>query len=671
VSKHEGLTPSSAPAAAPKHRPDIDGIRAVAVLLIVLDHAGVAHVRGGFVGVDVFFVLSGYLITSQLVASRDVRFVTLLREFYARRARRILPALALVTICTLILGQLVLLPTGEQQDLSKSAIASSLFVSNLYFLRVARDYFAGPSELQPLLHTWSLSVEEQFYLFWPLLLTLLWTAQRRLASVTREFLVTTGIGVVAVVSFLLSTYWSHVSQPVAFFATPSRVWELGIGGLVAQYLRYRRDVLRFSSTQSVVGAAAILLAGILFSPKTPFPGVAALLPVIGTALLIISGNGNDATPASRVLSLPSMRFIGTVSYSWYLWHWPLLAIARATDLGQHRVGRDVGLIFLALGLATISTRWVENPIRFQRVRFFRGTTTSLLAGAAATLLVLAVATAEWRTAHEYYQDTIATRSWKCAERASLSTTGPCLLSNGKKSLVFLVGDSHADHWSPAVAKWANRVGAKAIERAFPGCPSILVAYPSGTPMPPSFAPSSKCAAFGKRSIDEIRSGAERAAHTSVIISAHWNSRVSASSSLYEIVGPGLDQVLDSLDSSHIRALIIGQTPEFAYSIPSCVARRGGDFCRVPRNSFDAQKSPVDSMLKSVVARHTNARFWDPVNVFCGVAWCSPSDGDTLLFRDTDHLSRQGALAGSRLLEPYLDWLLDFARSARDFASRVE
>jgi hypothetical protein len=157
----------------------------------------------------------------------------------------------------------------------------------------------------------------------------------------------------------------------------------------------------------------------------------------------------------------------------------------------------------------------------------------------------------------------------------------------------------------------------------------------------------------------------------VIISAHWNSSVSASSSLYEIIAADLDQVLDSLDSSHIRALVIGQTPEFTYSIPSCVARRGTEFCRVPRNSFDAQKSPVDSMLKSVVARHTNARFWDPADVFCGVAWCSPSDGDRLLFRDTDHLSRRGALAGSRFLEPYLDWLLDFAPSARDLASRVE
>jgi hypothetical protein len=544
-------------------------------------------------------------------------------------------------------------------------------VSNIYFLRLASDYFARLSELQPLLHTWSLSVEEQFYLFWPLLITLLWAAQRRFASASREFLVTGGISAIALVSFFLSTYWSYVSQPLAFFATPSRVWELGAGGLVAQYLRSRRNVLPFSATLSIIGAAGIVLAGVMFSPKTPFPGIAALLPIIGTALLIISGNNNEATPASRVLSLPAMRFLGTVSYSWYLWHWPLLAIARTTDLGQHRLGRDVALIVLALGLATISTRWVENPIRFQRVRFFRGTTTSLLAGAAATVLVLAVATAEWRTAHEYYQDTIANRSWKCAEKASLSTTGPCLLANGKKSLVFLVGDSHADHWSPAVAKWANRVGAKALERAFPGCPSILVAYPSGTPMPPSFAPSSKCAAFGKRSIDEIRSGAERGAHTSVIISAHWNSRVSESSSLYEIIGPDLDNVLDSLESSHIRALVIGQTPEFKYSIPSCVARRGGDFCRVPRNPFEAQKSPIDSMLKSVVARHANARFWDPANVFCGVAWCRPSAGDTLLFRDTDHLSRQGALAGSRLLEPYLDWLLDFAPSARDFASQVE
>ena len=641
-----------------RHRDAIDGLRAVAVLLIVLYHAGVPHVGGGFIGVDVFFVLSGFLITSQLVEARSLPFKKLIREFYARRARRILPALALVTLVTLIVGRLVLLPSGEQQDLSKSALASSLFLSNVYFMKVATNYFAGPSELQPLLHTWSLSVEEQFYLFWPLWLTALWALGTRVAHRRPEAVVTGGIAAATVASFFASAHWAATAPSVAFFATPSRVWELGCGALLSQFLRGRSRGVPRGFVIGILGAIAIASAGVLFTRETQFPGFAALAPVMGTCLLIIAAHSDETTGVTRFLSLKPMRFVGGISYSWYLWHWPLLAIARTADLGQHNLGRDVGLIILAFGLAAASTLWFENPIRFQQVQFVRGATKSLWMGAVATAIVLVSAGFEWKTARQYYRYALAPLSWGCAEKATFSTSGPCLLSLGAKGPVYLTGDSHADHWSAAIAQWAKSVDATAIERALPSCPTLLAAYVDQKTTSDGFYFPPGCQAFALAAMHELRSTAEKRGSGFAILAVHWNSLVSGSSSVTKTLRPALDNALDSLDRSGVRVVVIGQTPEFDYAIPACVARRGADFCRVTRIAEEDRNEAVNVMLRSAVASHTNARLWEPTQSFCDARWCYPVKGDMLLFRDKDHLTPGGALTGGRLLDPVLNWLFE-------------
>jgi peptidoglycan/LPS O-acetylase OafA/YrhL len=253
-----------------QYRPDVDGLRACAVVAVVLYHVGVPGISGGFIGVDVFFVISGFLITSQLISESHSTSYSLIVDFYARRARRILPSLALVTSATLILGWVFLLPDGEQQNLAKSAIASALFVSNIFFWQVNNDYFADRAELQPLLHTWSLSVEEQYYLVWPALLLILWAVERY-CRLRANCLVAGAVLIFSISSFVLSIHWAGASPLSAFFLTPSRVWELGTGAALSLIIS-KNNRAALSESFRLIGLSLILIAATVYTARTPFPG---------------------------------------------------------------------------------------------------------------------------------------------------------------------------------------------------------------------------------------------------------------------------------------------------------------------------------------------------------------------------------------------------------------
>ena len=354
-----GLSPISAPplgilegtktAAALGYRPDIDGLRAIAILTVVGSHVGLPWWSGGYVGVDVFFVISGFLITSLLVTEAVQYRRIHLWAFYARRVRRLLPAFLTVLLGTLLLGAIYLVSLdGEQQGLAKSAIAAVLLNANHYFWHATGGYFDRPAELQPLLHIWSLSVEEQYYLIWPVALIGLLYWQPRF-DYRRK--VAAALFFVAFVSFLFSVWCLSRTQSAAFYLMPARAWELAIGAIAALI------PLQAQSSRSAIvgialgygGLAAIAFAVTMYNQTTPFAGGAALLPVLG-AVAIIAGNGlaPNGLP-TRLLSSKAMVGIGLVSYSWYLWHWPLLAITRtvrpgAPDLPRDFLfGRDLGI----------------------------------------------------------------------------------------------------------------------------------------------------------------------------------------------------------------------------------------------------------------------------------------------------------------------------------------
>lgn len=334
-----------------QYRAEIDGLRALAVIPVVLFHAGIVGFSGGFVGVDIFFVISGYLITSIILSEQQKERFTL-AGFYERRARRILPALMLVVLLSTVAAWYLLLPT-ELVDYGKSLASVGVFASNILFWTQS-DYFAATSEFIPLLHTWSLAVEEQFYLIFPVFMI------GTVATVKfRRLLV---LGIVAILS-LMFCEWAWRNAPEAnFFLAPSRIWELLAGVFCAFYLQQPREQ---SSVLNQVGSGAGFLMLVysitVFDKSIPFPSVYALLPVLGTALIILFTDKD--TLVGRLLSLPFIVGIGLISYSAYLWHQPLFVFARLNSLDELSVSTLLGLSVLAFIMAYISWRYVEKPFR--------------------------------------------------------------------------------------------------------------------------------------------------------------------------------------------------------------------------------------------------------------------------------------------------------------------
>ena len=341
-------------------RPDIEGLRAVAVIVVVLFHARISRFAGGYVGVDVFFVLSGFLITRLLLREVATTGTISLPRFWARRARRLLPASCVVVVVTVVASQVMLAPIA-QRPLATDAVAAGAFVVNFVFAGRLGDYFASqlgrtPS---PLLHFWSLAVEEQFYLFWPL--TLLGLSRR-----PRKYrrLVTTMMGLVAVASFLICIWMTRTHPTGAFYLLPSRMWELAIGGLIAAGgTAWQLVSPQARAVAGWIGVAGVATAVLTFDGSIAFPGSAALLPVLGTALIVVSG-GSDAAPFAPVAILRHqvLQWIGRRSYAIYLWHWPALVLAEAR-WGPLSLAQRFIAIGFALALAAASLRLVEDPVR--------------------------------------------------------------------------------------------------------------------------------------------------------------------------------------------------------------------------------------------------------------------------------------------------------------------
>jgi peptidoglycan/LPS O-acetylase OafA/YrhL len=367
-----------------QYRREIDGLRALAVVPVILFHAGFSAFSGGFVGVDVFFVISGYLITS-IIISEQLQGSFTLAGFYERRARRILPALFLVLACTLPFAWLWLLP-AEMKSFSESLIAVSVFASNIFFWRTS-GYFDSDAELQPLLHTWSLAVEEQYYVFFPLLLILLVRVPRRwLASL---------LAVAALVSLAMAQLAVAVRPTATFYLLPTRGWELMIGALVALYLLNRPHPPQQRWLDETLAASGLLLISVgifAFDRQTPFPSAYTLVPTVGAALIIVFAL--PATWVGKLLGSRGFVGIGLVSYSAYLWHQPLLALARQEALEEPPRWLLASLAGASLILAFLSWRYVERPFR-TRGRFSRREIFAL--GLAGSALVAAIGLAGMRT----------------------------------------------------------------------------------------------------------------------------------------------------------------------------------------------------------------------------------------------------------------------------------
>lgn len=363
------------------YRKDIDGLRALAVVPVLLFHAGFSWLPGGYTGVDIFFVISGYLITAILLNEMQQQRFSML-GFYERRARRILPALFIVVLCCLPLAWFCLLP-ADMVSFSQSLVALAGFVSNIFFWS-ERGYFGTATELKPLVHTWSLAIEEQYYLLFPLLLLLLAKSKRRFMLV---------LSLICATSFALGVWVTALHADSAFYLLPTRLWQLMVGSIVAGLMFYRiKQQKPAGITASLLAWCGLAMLGygmLFFSSSTAFPGYAALLPTLGTALLIY--NLQPHFVLARLLSLPLLTGIGLISYSLYLWHQPLFAFYRHSSTA-HSSWHFAMLIVLSVVLAYLSWRCIEQPWR-DKQRFSRKTVFS--AALTGLVLIAAVGLAGW------------------------------------------------------------------------------------------------------------------------------------------------------------------------------------------------------------------------------------------------------------------------------------
>lgn len=645
------------------YRKDIDGLRAIAILSVVAYHAGLPGVQGGFVGVDVFFVLSGYLITSLLLAEARKDGTISSRSFYARRIRRLFPALFVVVCVTSILGFFILLPVfDEQQDLARSGIATALYVSNFYFWLRSPGYFDQSSDLKPLLHTWSLSVEEQFYMIWPLIvLTTVGVARRQQWDLGRALLVATVTILVA--SLAWSIAQTQTNQTAAFYLLPSRAWELATGATLALWLPgvVRRSALAGGAC-SLIGVSAVILAVVVFTPDMRFPGYLAVLPVIGTALVVIGGHLATDNPVQRVLTMRPMVFIGLLSYSWYLWHWPLLALSRAHALQEVNLVRDLSIVALSLLFAYLSYRLVENPIRFGRPGPFNRTETTLAAGVVISLVMCVPAgvLGAWAkfvgSKQPEFQPLFAARNDRPSLRSKCHQSPPfvrlayaenCITGEGGRppSLV-LWGDSHADHLSPLMQEFtAQTANTRVLVRSFTGCPP-LAKFETG-----DSRQDEACRLFNEAVASEITE-LSQVGLRGVVLSGRWLD-VFGAPRLQAISGQPagehlslssptnvdhLTAMIDRLTALGLRVIIVAPMPEPRFDVPRCLARRTLGECSVERRLADAQRGDVVRSLSQLKSRWPGVQVLDLVDSLCNEDKCPAVKGGRILFLDDDHLT---------------------------------
>ena len=358
-----------------KFRADIQGLRAVAVLLVALNHAGVGFLKGGYVGVDVFFVLSGYLITGVLISDAAKHRRVSIATFYVRRARRILPAATLTLLVTAVASYSILNVVRAKEALT-DIIWSAGFAANVHFSNMGTDYFAQDQPASPLRHFWSLAVEEQFYFVWPTVVAVVvfgWVTLRQRHHITEKALIR--LLVVISLIFIASLAWSihqtRTEPTNAYFSTFARAWELALGaGLATIAIRLERLPGNLRLAMGWIGLAAIVAAAVVLSDSTPYPGSAALLPTVGAALMIAAGvaSKQPRLGAGGLLSVRPMRYVGDLSYTFYLWHWPVLVLAKAKHGESLSLGANLGLLVAALALSAVTYTYIENPLRHYRTR---------------------------------------------------------------------------------------------------------------------------------------------------------------------------------------------------------------------------------------------------------------------------------------------------------------
>ncbi len=673
------------------HRDDIQGLRAVAVLLVALGHAGVGFLRGGYVGVDVFFVLSGFLITGLLLAGAEKRGYVSLRDFYARRAKRILPAAALTLIVT-DFAAVHLMNFVRAKEAVLDSTWAAFFAANIQFAHQGADYFAQGQPPSPIQHYWSLAVEEQFYLVWPVLLSLVLVGvglhrrhARRPGPQARAAVTSSArvrLAIVIVLAGLGSLAWSiletHRTPAAAYFSTFTRIWELALGASLAIGASLFLHVS--APTRAVLGWAGVLAIGaaaVLFSDTTEFPGFAALLPTIGTALVITAGIGNDRSRGGvgGLLGRRPMCYIGDRSYAFYLWHWPVLLIAASYAGHGMSLGANLLLLAGAFLLSVVSFRAIENPIRHATLR--RPISTSGVLWGTSLGLVMLVAMFNLQS----IANTTASEAGPTGPLPILSPYAPTprpgfaptrrsipavvaavraarhgspipaalipplsrliddrypaipdcwglrndpqgldkctLFAGGATGTIVLIGDSHARQWLPAVSWVAERDGWTLIPLWHTGC------------WPAAYNAGRDCETFVRWA-----EGAVRTLRPDVILIGgefRFESPQAIRSS-----ADGISGLVAAVRPSTRHVVVIGDPPALGFQPTDCLLARGATLGTCIRTLSADQVSAYEDAERA--AKASGGAFLDTIGWFCFERRCPAVVGRTVTYREDDHIT---------------------------------
>lgn len=692
------------PVAGERFRLDIQGLRAVAVGAVLLFHLWPNRVPGGFVGVDVFFVISGFLITGHLLREVTATGTVNLPRFWSRRVARLLPDAFLVLAATMV-ATFLLVPRAVWGDYFSQIRASALYFENWQLAWDAVDYMAIGADATAVQHYWSLSVEEQFYLVWPVLIVVAlmvvaWLSRRANASafsgngsLPRRVILAL-MSAILVASLTYSVFKTSVDSAWAFFSSFTRAWEFALGGIVALTVPLVSRVFRDSLAAALlawVGLIMVVTAAMAYSEQTPFPGYAALLPTVGTSMLLAFGDGASRFGVRALLSWRPMVWLGGVSYAVYLWHWPLIILTPFATHTPLTMWQKVAIGAVTLVLAQLSTRFIEDPLRRGRplARPGRAFTFAAVGG---LVFVLCVAGAQWSLNRE-----AARQSSLVAERvgdpcvgpgaldpnnrcSSIMGDGPYLVSpevvalqnkgaelgecqqNGKvadvrtcqigaageaaKFEVIVAGDSHATQWFPGFEEAGTRDGWRVTTFSKSGCPVSMSSRVLDVEETTDNRES--CDQWVDDVIEQIiDSDADVVVLTSYQSAYEWDQKVDGSGT--EDPVEGFAQAMEAIADSGKKVVVIKAVPRTNGTyVATCLEKNGRSLeqCGVSRE----EGLPPDLMEQAVEhLDRPDVTLVDLDDQFCDEDWCYPVVGDVVVYRDYSHISAEW----SRLLAPFI------------------